>query len=326
VQLSQAIQQPAFDYASLDKDTAAFILQKTGQIHSLMKRTAQEIVEVGKYLLEVKERLPHGQFILWIQAEFGMSDRHARNFMHVASRFSDKTEIISDFPITILYELASPSTPESVIELVRTGEIPATVEAIRETKQSSKDTPYSQETAVSNLPIVKKTFAHLLSESNEWYTPAPYIDAARELLGGIDLDPASSAIANRIVKATTFYDIEANGLTKSWHGRVWLNPPYGKDGGESNQELWSMRLIDQYRSGITTEAVLLVNAVTDRKWFRPLWQFLICFTDHRICFYTAEGTADRPTYGNAFIYLGRQQERFCAIFDRFGVIVRRVEA
>jgi len=164
-----------------------------------------------------------------------------------------------------------------------------------------------------------------MSESNEWYTPKEYVNAARELMGGIDLDPASCAFANETVKAADYYDITQNGLDKEWTGRVWLNPPYGFDGGISNQERWVNRLIEQYPHN-TTEAVLLVNAVTDRKWFQPLWDFPICFTDHRIRFYNTDVEAGQPTHGNALIYLGLQEKEslFVALFKQFGPIAKRI--
>jgi transcriptional regulator with XRE-family HTH domain len=162
------------------------------------------------------------------------------------------------------------------------------------------------------------------SESNEWYTPAQYVYAARELMRGIDVDPASNATANQIIKALTYYDIESNGLDKPWYGRVWLNPPYGRDNdGGSNQAIWSHRLLEQYRAGITKEAVLLVNANTGTKWFQPFYDYLICFTNHRIKFYTSDGTPNQPTQDNALIYLGPQQDRFIEIFEQFGVVLKR---
>src|SRR5436305_14747545 len=130
--------------------------------------------------------------------------------------------------------------------------------------------------------------ALLSSESTEWYTPARYVNAAREVMGGIDTDPASNDMANRLVKATTYYTKETNGYDKPWHGRVWLNPPYGHDDKKGNQSRWSQRLTEQYQAGITTQSVLLVNAMTERKWIKPLYQFPICFTDHRIRFYNPE--------------------------------------
>lgn len=166
--------------------------------------------------------------------------------------------------------------------------------------------------------------ALLSSENAEWYTPAVYIEAARQLMGGIDIDPASNELANTIVQATTYYDQHTNGFTKRWPGRVWLNPPYGYDGPKCNQARWSQRLIEQYQAGITTEAILLVNAKTEAKWFQPLYDYLMCFTHHRIHFYGIDGNGAQPTQGSAFIYFGRQERRFAEIFGQFGAVVRTI--
>ncbi len=161
-----------------------------------------------------------------------------------------------------------------------------------------------------------KIQALLTSESAEWYTPSVYIEAARELMGAIDVDPASNEFANQVVKARTFYTPKTNGLTKRWPGRVWLNPPYKGDGPR-----FIARLLEQYQSGVTTEAVLLVNANTEATWFQPLYDYLICFTDHRIRFYNQNGASSQPTQGNAFVYFGRQRQRFIEVFRRFGTVV-----
>lgn len=67
-----------FDYASLDAGTSQFVQQQTGEIRVLMKRTAQGIIEVGQKLIEVKEKLGHGRFGEWLEAEFAWSDFTAR--------------------------------------------------------------------------------------------------------------------------------------------------------------------------------------------------------------------------------------------------------
>jgi hypothetical protein len=66
----------------------------------------------------VKQQLPHGQFGAWLQAEFGMTERTARNYMNAAVEFGAKSEIISDLPATTLYALSAPSTPAPVKEVV----------------------------------------------------------------------------------------------------------------------------------------------------------------------------------------------------------------
>jgi len=56
----------------------------------------------------------------------------------------------------------------------------------------------------------------------EYYTPVEIIEAARRVMGGIDLDPASSENANRIVRATRIFTAQDDGLSQPWNGRVWL--------------------------------------------------------------------------------------------------------
>jgi hypothetical protein len=159
------------------------------------------------------------------------------------------------------------------------------------------------------------------SEENEWYTPQVYIDSARMVLGGIDLDPASSVEANRIVGATQFWTAADDGMQKLWSGRLWLNPPYGGLAAPFIE-----RLTLEYGRGVTA-AIALVNAhCTDTAWFQLLWDYSLCFTDHRIDFVAPEGrdkTAS-STHGSVFAYLGEDVDAFSREFGQWGAIVRRV--
>lgn len=101
------------------------------------------------------------------------------------------------------------------------------------------------------------TEALLSSESEDYGTPSAYVELAREVLGAIDLDPASSSYWNHhVVKATTFYDERVNGLAQPWFGRVFHNPP-------SNRELkmtvrpWWERLVSSYLRGEVDSAIWL---------------------------------------------------------------------
>ena len=79
--------QLAFDYESLDLEVRIVVQQRTSEIRERLRRTAQDIVEVGQRMIEVKDRLPHGQFGPWLGAEFGMSEGHARKMMQVYRAF-----------------------------------------------------------------------------------------------------------------------------------------------------------------------------------------------------------------------------------------------
>jgi hypothetical protein len=108
-----------FDYSPLDPQTARQVRDSAERIREKIKKTVEDIIEVGNDLLAVKEKLPHGQFGAWLKAEFGWGDRMAQNFMSVAERFGAKTEIIADLTIqpTAAYLLAAPSVPDEARQL-----------------------------------------------------------------------------------------------------------------------------------------------------------------------------------------------------------------
>lgn len=106
----------SFDYASLDAETSQFVQQQTGEIRGLMKQTAQGIVEIGQRLIQVKERLGHGRFLDWLEAEFDWNRRTAHRCMSVAEQFGSNWDKLSHLNLapSALYVLAAPSTPAAV--------------------------------------------------------------------------------------------------------------------------------------------------------------------------------------------------------------------
>ena len=165
----------------------------------------------------------------------------------------------------------------------------------------------------------EKTMAHVGHNAgdNEWYTPEDYIEAALQVMGGIDLDPASSPSANAIVGADTFYTIEENGLSQPWSGRVWMNPPYAQPW----VELFAQRLTDFYETGAVSQACVLVNNATETAWFEVMARkaSAICFPKGRVKFWHPEKES-APLQGQAVIYLGKESKAFVDAFADFGTV------
>lgn len=104
--------------AEIDADDMAFAREAKARIASLHQKVMTDVVEIGRTLIQVKERLGHGNFLPWLKTEFGWAERTARNFMSVAERFGAKPAIVADLPLGVVYRLAAPSTPDAVREQI----------------------------------------------------------------------------------------------------------------------------------------------------------------------------------------------------------------
>ena len=137
---------------------------------------------------------------------------------------------------------------------------------------------------------------HTSRSTSEWYTPAEYIEAAHEVMGGLDLDPASNQIAQRRVRATQWYGLDhpeedrRDGLSPDvdWHVapfdmpnqmRIWLNPP-------SPPRRWWGRLV----ASVGVAGIYLsysIEAVQQSQgWRVPMTAYPICIPRLRIRYET----------------------------------------
>lgn len=153
---------------------------------------------------------------------------------------------------------------------------------------------------------------------NQWFTPEEYIEAAREVMGGIDLDPASHPAAQQTVQADSYFTPEDDGLAQPWNGRIWLNPPYA-------QPLIGQfvdKLLEERVGGRVQQAIMLTHNYTDTSWFHRAEGLaaLVCFTRGRIKFYDQDGDECSPTQGQAFFYYGDEGDVFRQVFSQFGFI------
>lgn len=171
-------------------------------------------------------------------------------------------------------------------------------------------------------------------DSPEWYTPSPFVEAAREVMGEIDLDPASHEEANHVVKAKAFFSVEDNGLAKGWYGCVFLNPP-----GGLVPEFWHKFIGNEFVAGIwigySLEQLQTLQCIGAQK--TPL-NFSMCVPSKRIAFVENAAKKDarieklialgkkpnqksQPSHANYISYIGSQPELFKRVFQQFGQVV-----
>jgi phage N-6-adenine-methyltransferase len=147
----------------------------------------------------------------------------------------------------------------------------------------------------------------------EWYTPEYVLDKARTVLSSIDLDPASSNIAQERVKASTYFTKETNGLLHPWKGKVWCNPPYSP----ALIKKFTAKFLEEYENGNMTEGIMLTNAGTDTLWNLPLSKGVQVYTVGRISFIQPSGEEKgKGGRGQCFTYFGPNPRLFIDTFTK----------
>jgi ParB family chromosome partitioning protein len=163
-----------------------------------------------------------------------------------------------------------------------------------------------------------KRHVHVAQNSgeNEWYTPPQFIQSARAVMGGIDLDPASSEIANRTVGASKFFTKDDDGLAQKWGGNVWMNPPYA----QPLMSQFAEAISSKYEEQEFTQGIVLVNNATETQWFQRMASVAsaVCFPKSRIRFLDPQGNPGAPLQGQAIIYFGQFPMAFVDEFKQYG--------
>lgn len=161
--------------------------------------------------------------------------------------------------------------------------------------------------------------------TEEWYTPPRFVELVREVLGSIDLDPASDELPQTWIKANRYYIKEQDGLKQSWACEtLFCNPPYGKAYGGSSQAVWSRYATIAYDAGsIHRAAILLVNSTHGYRWYEELWtKYPVCLATDRIRFIRADGTqGGQAKRGQTFVYLGKDRAKFYGVFSTVGRVL-----
>jgi phage N-6-adenine-methyltransferase len=279
---------------------------------------ATAALQVGAELAKARDifryRRDEGGFAGWVETRLGYSRHTAYNLLHVHEQFGGQevSKCLDTLGRSVLFLISAPSTPETArTEIIKRAEAGESISAA-ETKEVINEAKSRQQPAHRPVRGTGGT------GENEWLTPAKYIEAARDVLGEIDLDPASNEQAQETVRAGTYFDKAQDGLRQQWHGQVWLNPPYAK--------LLIAQFVSKLRAerqaGRVTAAIMLTHNYTDTTWFQEAVAVAdaICFPRGRVKFYQPNGKIAKPTQGQAFFYFGSDVTAFAQRFRSIGFV------
>lgn len=322
-------------------DTLTSLMAETQRLEvleSVIDAGMQTFVHVGNALLEIRDgrlyRQTHATFEDYCRERWGMARNYANKMIaaaEVATNLGTTVPILPATesqarPLTALEPEQQREAWQRAVETAPNGKVTAAhvqsvVSEYRRPEPAfdwadDNDESLTDDDMQVMQPEPSRPHVSFNSGNNEWYTPAEYIEAAREVMGRIDLDPASSDIANQTIRAVTYYTAEDDGLSHHWRGNVWMNPPYA---GELIGKFAS-KLIYHVTECDVRQAIILVNNATETTWFQEMIDeaTAVVFPRSRVRFWKPDGTLGAPLQGQAIIYIGQHADAFLSEFSRFG--------
>lgn len=281
------------------------------QLEVVIERGLNTFVEVGQALMDIRDgrlyRQGYATFEDYCRERWGWERRHAYRLMDAASAVENVSRGTQNMPLPTSERQVRPLTQ---LEPTQQRE---TWARVVETAPEGKVTAAHVQAVVDEIahPVIQesKMGVHFSSETDEWYTP-PEIISRVQILFPIDLDPCSNP--NKSVPALRHFTKGDNGLSRVWGGRVYMNPPYGREIVD-----WVMKLCEEHEVGNVSEAIALVPARTDTEWFGQFRNYAICFIHGRLRFSGMDNSAPFPS---AAVYLGGRLQAFHEAFSEIGDI------
>lgn len=159
------------------------------------------------------------------------------------------------------------------------------------------------------------------------------MDLIHQIIPIIDLDPASSISANKVVKAKTIITKELDSLSVSWAHlpvSIYLNPPSGRTGNKSNVKLFWDKLMAFRDSGLLEHAIFMgfslehLQVTQGGESKLSICDFPIVIPSKRIKFVSPSGQFNAPTHSNVIAYvpgLTNNTSLFKEVFSQIGAIM-----
>jgi hypothetical protein len=183
------------------------LAENASAIRVLGKRALRDVIEIGRRLTDCKARVGHGNWLPWLDREFGWSDQTARNFMRVHELGLKSKRLLNlDVSVDALYLLAASSTPEEVreqvVERAETGEKLTSAEVRRTIREMGGPTATSDRINITTTPVQERS-----GERRQFLTAPPAQTGSggeRKPLTGIDLHAAEARVLIGLIEDLGF--------------------------------------------------------------------------------------------------------------------------
>lgn len=148
-------------------------------------------------------------------------------------------------------------------------------------------TPNPETTQAEALSVPSSSASvHFSSATDEWPTPQEFFDRIAAEFGPFDLDACATP---ENAKCQRYFTRSENGLVQAWTGRVWMNPPYGRE-----IVAWMRKAYESAQAGALV--VCLVPARTDTAWWHDYAaRGAVRFIRGRLKFGNAKANAPFPS-------------------------------